>query len=104
MTNEEWSAKLKQHWAELPYAPDIHSIDTDYIKDYIVNNLGSEVRHDLDTLLEAVQETSDAFDIDQEGLLKFMLADEPMAGTHSYGFHTRYGRAIREHFSFIYHG
>ena len=77
---------------------------TDYIKDYIVNNLGSEVRHDLDTMLEAVQETSDAFDIDQEGLLKFMLADEPMSGTHSYGFHTRYGRAIREHFSFIYHG
>jgi len=31
-----------------------------------------------------------------------MLANERMAGTHSYGFHTAYGRAIREHFSFIY--
>ena len=61
---------------------------TDYIKDYIVNNLGCDVRHDLDTLLEAVEETSDAFDVDQEGLLKFMLANEPMTGTHSYGFHT----------------
>jgi len=87
---------------ELPYAPDIHSIDTDYIKGYIENELKCNIRHDLDTLLEAVQATSDAFDIDQEGLLKFMLANEPMAGTHSYGFHTRYGRAIREHFSFIY--
>ncbi len=54
---------------------------TDYIKDYIVNNLGCDVRHDLDTLLEAVQETSDTFDVDQEGLLKFMLANEPMTGT-----------------------
>ena len=88
---------------ELPYAPDIHSIDTDYIRNYIESDLGCEVRHDLDTLLEAVQETSDAFDIDQAGLLKFMLADVPMAGTHSYGFHTRYGRAISDHFSFIYH-
>ena len=75
---------------------------TDYIRNYIENELGSDVRHDPDTLLEAVQETSDAFDIDQEGLLKFMLGNEPMAGTHSYGFHTRYGSAIREHFSFIY--
>ena len=103
MTNEEWSAKLKQHWAELSDAPEIQ-VDTDYIRDYIENELKCEVRHDLDTLLEAVQETSDAFDIDQEGLLRFMLANEPMAGTHSYGFHTRYGRAIRDHFSFIYHG
>ena len=44
---------------------------TDYIRNYIECDLGSDVRHDLDTLLEAVQETSDAFDIDQEGLLKF---------------------------------
>ena len=78
---------------------------TDYIKDYIENELGSDVRHDLDTMLEAVQETSDAFDVDQEGLLRFMLANEQaLPGTHSYGFHTRYGRAIREHFSFIYYG
>ena len=75
---------------------------TDYIKNYIECDLGCEVRHDLDTLLEAVQETSDAFDIDQEGLLKFMLGNEPMAGTHSYGFQTAYGRAIIENFNFIY--
>ena len=76
---------------------------TDYIKDYIENDLGSDVRHNLDTLLEAVEETSDAFDVDQEGLLRFMLANErALPGTHSYGFHTAYGRSIREHFSFIY--
>ena len=76
---------------------------TDYIRNYIECDLGCEVQHDLDTLLDAVQETSDAFDIDQEGLLKFMLGNEPMDGTHSYGFRTPYGRAIQEHFAFIYH-
>ena len=101
MTNEEWSAKLKKHWEELPDQIETSMTSKD-IQDYIENDLGSDVRHDLDTLLEAVQETSDAFDVDQEGLLRFMLANEPMTGTHSYGFHTAYGRSIREHFSFIY--
>ena len=73
------------------------------IQEYIENDLGSDVRHVLDTLLEAVQETSDAFDVDQEGLLRFMLANErALPGTHSYGFQTAYGRAISEHFQFIY--
>jgi len=72
------------------------------IQNYIENDLGREVRHDLEQLLEAVHETSDTFDVDKKGLLKFMLYNEPMTGTHSYGFHTAYGRAIREHFSFIY--
>ena len=72
------------------------------IQDYIEIDLGQPMRHDPCMLLEATQETASTFDIDQEGLLKFMLGNEPMAGTHSYGFHTRYGRAIREHFSFIY--
>jgi hypothetical protein len=53
-------------------------------------------------LLEATQETASIFDLDEWKVLRFMLANEPMAGTHSYGFHTRYGRAIRENFTFIY--
>ena len=102
MTNEEWSAKLKKHWEELPDQIETSMTSKD-IQYYIENDLGSDVRHDLDTLLEAVQETSDAFDVDQEGLLRFMLANErALPGTHSYGFHTAYGRSIREHFSFIY--
>jgi len=31
-----------------------------------------------------------------------VLANEPMTGTHSYGFHTAYGRAIIDNFKFIY--
>ncbi len=72
------------------------------IRNYIRLDLGEAIRHDPEMILEAVQETSEAFDIDEWELLRFMLTNQPMAGTHSYGFHTAYGRAIREHFSFIY--
>ena len=73
------------------------------IQDYIEIDLGQDMRHDPCMLLEATEETAHAFELDPYDVLRFMLANEPLAGTHSYGFHTRYGRAIREHFSFIYH-
>ena len=72
------------------------------IQDYIEVDLGHDMRHDPEMLLEATQETASTFDLDEWKVLRFMIADEPMLGTHSYGFHTRYGRAIRENFSFIY--
>ena len=72
------------------------------IQDYIEVDLGHDMRHDPEMLLEATQETASIFDLDEWKVLRFMLADEPMLGTHSYGFHTRYGRAIRENFTFIY--
>ena len=72
------------------------------IQDYIEIDLGKDMRHDPCMLLEATQETADAFELDEWKVLRFMLANEPMLGTHSCGFHTRYGRSIRAHFSFIY--
>ena len=72
------------------------------IQDYIEIDLGQDMRHEPCMLLEATEETAHAFELDPYDVLRFMLANEPLAGTHSYGFHTRYGRAIREHFSFIY--
>ena len=74
------------------------------IQDYIEIDLGRDLRHDTEMLLEATQETASTFDLNEWKVLRFMLANEPMLGTHSYGFHTQYGRAIREHFSFIYQG
>ena len=74
------------------------------IQDYIEIDLGKDMRHDPEMLLEATQETASTFELDEWKVLRFMLADEPVMHSHSYGFHTRYGRAIREHFSFIYHG
>ena len=72
------------------------------IQDYIEIDLGCDLRHDPDMLLEATQETASIFDLDEWKVLRLVLANEPMAGTHSYGFHTRYGRAIIENFKFIY--
>ena len=74
------------------------------IQDYIEVDLGQDMRHDPEMLLEATQETASTFDLDEWKVLRFMLADEPVMHSHSYGFHTRYGRAIREHFSFVYQG
>ena len=73
------------------------------IRDYIRIDLGQAIRHDSEMLLEALEETAAMFDIDEWKLLRFILANEPMMHTHSYGFHTAYGRAICDHFSFIYH-
>jgi|TARA_R100000482_G_C5026073_1_gene101922 hypothetical protein len=72
------------------------------IQDYIEIDLGQDMRHDPEQMLEAVEETAYTFELDKWKVLRFMLANEPMLGTHSYGFHTAYGRSIREHFSFIY--
>ena len=74
------------------------------IQEYIEVDLGKDMRHDPEMLLEATQETASTFDLDEWKVLRFMLADEPVMHSHSYGFHTRYGRAIADHFSFIYHG
>ena len=72
------------------------------IQDYIEIDLGHDMRHDPEMLLEATQETASTFDLDEWKVLRFVLANEPMMGTHSYGFHTRYGRAIIENFISIY--
>jgi hypothetical protein len=72
------------------------------IQNYIEVDLGYAMRHDPHMLLEATQETASNFELDEWGVLRLVLANEPMTGTHSYGFHTAYGRAIIDHFSFIY--
>tara|TARA_R100000231_G_scaffold32627_2_gene28447 strand:- start:486 stop:797 length:312 start_codon:yes stop_codon:yes gene_type:complete len=101
MTNEEWSTKLKKHWAELPDQNETTMTSKD-IQDYIEKDLGQPMRHDPYMLLEATQETASTFGFDEWKVLRFMLANEPMFATHSYGFHTRLGRAIRAYFEFIY--
>ena len=73
------------------------------IQDYIEKDLGYAMRHDPVMLLEATQETASTFDLDEWKVLRLVLANEPILGTHSYGFHTAYGRAIIDNFTFIYH-
>jgi hypothetical protein len=73
------------------------------IQDYIEVDLGKPMRHDPVMLLEATQETASTFDLDEWKVLRLVLANEPILGTHNYGFHTAYGRAIIDNFTFIYH-
>jgi hypothetical protein len=68
--------------------------------DYVVQEV---CVHDPEMLLEAATETGATFKLDPYNVLCFMVENKPLPGTHSYGFHSPYGRSIREHFSFIYH-
>ena len=70
-----------------------------------VENEGWELRHNVDALAFAAEKTANLFsDIEPMKVIRFMLGDEPIGGfTHSYGFHTRDGRAMREFFGTKYH-
>ena len=65
---------------------------------------GWTLTHDVDALAFAAEETASSCDVEPMSVIKFMLGDIPLARhyTHSYGFHTREGRAIREFFSTKY--
>ncbi len=73
------------------------------VQDYFNYVVQEVCVHDPEMLLEAATETGATFELDPYNVLCFMVENMPMPGTHSYGFHTRYGRAIADHFSFIYH-
>jgi hypothetical protein len=70
-----------------------------------VQDEGWTLRHDLNALAFAAEETASMFsDVAPMKIIKFMLGNEPIGGfTHSYGFHTRAGRAMREFFGTKYH-
>lgn len=65
---------------------------------------GWDLRHDVDALAFAAEKTANLFsDIAPMRVIKFMLGDIPIGSyTHSYGFHTRDGRAMREFFKMKY--
>ena len=75
------------------------------IKDYVEHDLECELRHDVDALAFAAEKTANLFsDVEPMRVIKFMLGNEPIGSfTHSYGFHTREGRAMREFFSTKYY-
>ena len=63
-----------------------------------------DLKHDVNALAFAAEKTANLFsDIEPMKVIKFMLGDEPIGcWSHSYGFHTRDGRAMREFFSVKY--
>ena len=74
------------------------------IENYVKNE-GWELKHSVDALSYAAIETANLFsDVEPMKVIKFMLGDVPIGGfTHSYGFHSREGRAMREFFGTKYH-
>ena len=66
------------------------------IKEYIVNELGCEPRHNLYCLADAITDIAEEQDMNEDKLMRLLLANEPVGMSHSYGFHTRWGRFIIE--------
>ena len=75
------------------------------IEKYIMRDLGFIPRHNMEALSIAAERTANLFeDVEPKRVIEFMLDDKPIGAcyTHSYGFHTREGRAMREFFKKIY--
>ena len=65
------------------------------VKDYIVKTLEQEPRHNCSALAKAITKASKKFSQDQFDMMHLLLENRPIDGyTHSYGFHTAYGREL----------
>ena len=67
------------------------------VNDYIVNTLEQEPRHNCSALAKAITKASKKFSQNQFDMMHLLLENRPIDGyTHSYGFHTAYGRELIE--------
>lgn len=67
------------------------------VKDYIVNTLEQEPRHNCSALAKAITKASKKFDQEETDMMYLLLENKAIGGyTHSYGFHTAYGRELIE--------
>jgi len=73
-----------------------------YIKDYIKSNYG-ELRHCPKAMKKALNKTAREEKLDAQQLFHLLIENEPMTRTHSYGFHTAYGRHLIETIQDYYH-
>ena len=71
------------------------------IQDYIETKYG-EVRHDTNAMELALQVTADEFEVNTKELFHLVIENVPMEHTHSYGFHTAYGRELINTFEYKY--
>ena len=75
------------------------------VKTYLIETYG-ECRHDEYAMSEAVNQTREDMDYEDEWDLFHLLVENkpiPSLHTHSYGFHTRNGRSIIERIKSYYH-
>ena len=66
------------------------------VENYIIEELGSEPRHDCEALANAINDIADEVDFDSFRIMQLLLENKPIDAlhTHSYGFHTANGREI----------
>ena len=70
---------------------------------YLMDNYGKVV-HDMDNMEYACGELANLHDIEAKDVFLFMVENKPIEGiyTHSYGFNTREGRALKSQFEMYY--
>jgi len=73
-------------------------ITGEQIKDYIINELDSKPRHNVEALAVAINHIADEVEYDSFALMQLLLENKPIDAlhTHSYGFHTSNGRSLIE--------
>ena len=66
------------------------------IENYIIEELGSEPRHDVYALADAINDIADEVEFDSFRIMQLLLENKPIDAlhTHSYGFHTANGIEI----------
>ena len=71
---------------------------------YLMDNYG-KVAHDMDNMEYACGELAELHELTPKEVFLFMVEDKPIKGmyTHSYGFNTREGRALKQQFEAYYY-
>ena len=66
------------------------------IENYILEELGSEPRHNVYALADAINDIAEEVEYDSFHLMRLLLENAAIDGlhTHSYGFHTANGRKL----------
>lgn len=75
------------------------------VLDYIENTLEQTPRHNCSALAKAITKASKKFNEDQFDMMRLLLENKPIDGsyTHSYCFHTSYGRELIDTMSNYYY-
>ena len=74
------------------------------VKDYIETTLDQTPRHSCKALAKSITKSSKKFDQDEIDMMRLLLENKPIGGyTHSYGFHTAYGRELIETMQHYYY-
>ena len=75
------------------------------VLDYIENTLEQTPKHNCSALAKAITKASKKFNEDQFDMMRLLLENKPIDGsyTHSYGFHTSYGRELIDTMSNYYY-